>query len=299
MAKQERRITFRILFLIWLPLSGVSEAGDRLSDRYTVRDVEGVIMLIDLETGWTWKQIGPNPDKPPRWQRVQYFDSPIAAKTWLREHPEKIDQPASEIEQWAQEVLLNREYRTADDTDKVIRRWVTSPTVSIFGPTPERTPMVEHAVKEINSALKSATRVQLKLVEPQADDAAIKVHFMPFGDFAGFCRERDLLFTGRDYGCFYTKWDKKDRITSAHILIATDKSYGKVLQHLILEELTQSLGPMNDSAFKPDSIFYSARSAVTRFSADDRKLLQLLYQHLKPGDSGSRVEKAFSRYWKP
>ncbi len=48
--------------------------------------------------------------------------------------------------------------------------------------------------------------------------------------------------------------------------------------HLLREELTQSLGLMNDSPRFPHSIFYGGQSNDTTYLPIDRQLLAMLYQ---------------------
>lgn len=290
--------TLGLPFVFWLLTVGTSFSQQSGSGdgRYVVRDVEGVVMLIDLETGWTWKRIDPNPSKPPRWRSVKKFKDAKEATAWLEANPKNILSAADiNTRRWGAEVLLGLEY-----TNKSlgIRRWVASPTVSIFGGSSERDPLVAHAIKEINLALKPAASIQLKLVEPNQSDAAIRFRFMQFSEFRAFCAKNNRRYSSSDFGVFYTDWDGKKRITNADILIAVDKSWGPGLQHLVLEELIQSLGPMNDSAYKRDSIFFSGRSQGTKLSEDDKQLMLILYKHLKPDDTALRVERALAQYLK-
>jgi hypothetical protein len=50
-------------------------------------------------------------------------------------------------------------------------------------------------------------------------------------------------------------------------------------KHLLREELTQSLGLMNDSYDYPESIFYQKWSETTEYSPIDRALIDMLYNH--------------------
>jgi hypothetical protein len=290
---------FGLAALFWLLVVGTSfsqQPGPGGDARYIVRDVEGVVMLIDLETGWTWKRIAPNESKPPRWRSIDRFRDAKEATAWLEENPEKL-LPRADLNtrRWAAEVLLGLEYT---NKSLAIRRWVTSPTVSIFGGSAERDSMVVHAITEINLALKPASSIQLKLVKPNKPDAAIRLRFMPFSEFRAFCEANNRRYSATDFGVFYTDWDRNKRITGADVLIAVDKSWGDGLQHLVLEELIQTLGPMNDSAYKRDSIFFSGRSTGTTLSQEDKRLMLILYKYLKPDDPASRVERALARYLK-
>ena len=48
-------------------------------------------------------------------------------------------------------------------------------------------------------------------------------------------------------------------------------------KHVILEEITQSLGLANDSMKYPDSIFYNGDSYITSLSKMDKGVIKMLY----------------------
>jgi hypothetical protein len=48
-------------------------------------------------------------------------------------------------------------------------------------------------------------------------------------------------------------------------------------KHVILEEITQSLGLANDSMRYPDSIFYEGESYITSLSKMDKEVIKMLY----------------------
>ena len=278
-----------------LLISPGAQESESLDDRYVVRQVDEDVLLLDLKTGWTWKRVGTNKDKAPRWRQVPRFRNVAELTTWLDNNPIADEIERTDDVRWATEVLFGLEAQARASQPTTIRRWVSSPTVSVMSGTAEQEGLVNKAIQQINNALKPATRLKLKPVKIDDKSAAIKVYFMPFAEFPAFCRENNLVYSAIDDGCFYTRWDRGFRITEAQVLIASDRSSGDVLKHLILEELTQSLGPMNDSAFKRDSVFFSGRSAGTQLSDDDKRLMQVLYSKLKPGDTRNKANAAIAR----
>jgi hypothetical protein len=48
-------------------------------------------------------------------------------------------------------------------------------------------------------------------------------------------------------------------------------------RHLLREELTQSLGLINDTYDYPESIFYQGWTETTEYAPIDRELIQMLY----------------------
>jgi len=76
----------------------------------------------------------------------------------------------------------------------------------------------------------------------------------------------------------------------AKILIAIDEISQQERSHLIREELTQSLGIMNDSYSFEDSIFYQGWTDTINYLPIDRTIISLLYDpRLKSGMTQEQV----------
>ncbi|MDP6121304.1 MAG: DUF2927 domain-containing protein [Rhodospirillales bacterium] len=75
---------------------------------------------------------------------------------------------------------------------------------------------------------------------------------------------------------------------------------GKERLSMVLEKLTQALGPINDTTIYPDGILYENFDnvkTIVELSPLDKKLLRFLYTHLNPGDREEDVRRAFEKYW--
>ena len=79
------------------------------------------------------------------------------------------------------------------------------------------------------------------------------------------------------FGHFHIKTYQQE-IQEAHIYINTPQSSNGRQKHIIREEITQSLGLLNDSYDYPDSIFYQGFSETKSFSSLDKKLIRMLYR---------------------
>ena len=93
---------------------------------------------------------------------------------------------------------------------------------------------------------------------------------------------------------------EKKFIQRATVLVAVDRIEGDLLQHVLLEEMTQALGPLGDTAVTPESVLYEKgqdHGKAPKLSDWDRRMLGLLYGHLKPGDGGTEVGVAYARFW--
>lgn len=284
-----------------LSFSALVTAQDvsKVDERYVVRTLDGKVTLIDLKTGWTWKRSESTSGRPPRWSRIEKFESGEQAREWLEGSPAETPDPRdADIIPWACEILLGPEYQGRSAAKPVVRRWVTSPTVSVFGADKEQVKLVQTTLDKLNVVLKEArSTVRLKSVKANDDKAAIKVHFMEYAELPDFCKRNNIRFSGIDDAFFWNGWDSAGRFTEARVMVASDRCTGNKLRHLLLEEMTQILGPMNDSPRKRGSIFFGGYSEVPDLSPDDKQLLSLLYRRLKAGEPRDRIERAIRRYW--
>lgn len=96
-----------------------------------------------------------------------------------------------------------------------------------------------------------------------------------------FCSEQELLdrlgdhFSGADGGVTFW-YDENNVIYDAIICCRTDISQ-TVRNSVILEEIYNGLGPVQDTALRPDSIIYSGYSEQQELTDIDVLILKLLY----------------------
>lgn len=116
----------------------------------------------------------------------------------------------------------------------------------------------------------------------------IDLYFVPQADFNRY----DPNYVDGNDGFVWVYWNSAGEITGARILIASDRVDQEARSHLIWEELTQSLGLLNDSCAFADSIFYQEWSQVTGLSPMDRTLVTMLYaEEVRPNmDAGALSE---------
>ena len=91
-------------------------------------------------------------------------------------------------------------------------------------------------------------------------------------------------------------------IVKARIFIDTDEIL-EDQRAIILEEITQSIGLMNDSEIYTDSTFFQNKILPDKKYHNhfdiDKELIKLLYSpYMKPGLDSKKVEKVFRRYYK-
>ena len=117
----------------------------------------------------------------------------------------------------------------------------------------------------------------------------IAVYFVPEDRFSLY----EPHYVPTNYGFFWTKWNSEGEIYKATVLVSSDKITQQERSHLIREELTQSLGLLNDSHKYPDSIFYQKWTSVQRFSTVDKTIIAMMYsKHILPNMTQSQAIEA-------
>jgi len=118
-------------------------------------------------------------------------------------------------------------------------------------------------------------------------DPDIEIYFAAVDKFSSI----EPNYIEGNTGFFWTWWDDSGALYRARILIATDGINQKERSHLIREELTQSLGMMNDSYEYKDSIFYQDWTDKGSYAGMDRAVIRILYDpRIEPGMTMDEVD---------
>lgn len=170
------------------------------------------------------------------------------------------------------DIALGAEYGTAE----FIKRWSGTITYEIKGsPTISDRITVRGVMRELKEL--SGDRIRFTLV---ADAPEMVIWFVPVRDMATYEPE----YVEGNWGFFYLWWDGNKEIYKANILIGSDEPNQKERNHLIREEVTQSLGLLNDSWKYEESIFYQGWTEVQEFAEIDRTLIRMLHSDvITPG----------------
>ncbi len=181
------------------------------------------------------------------------------------------------------EVALNVEYGGADG---VAKRWEEPIRIQVTG---DYTAEDYAALREHIDAL-SGLGI-LPNISISDSDANYFIRFVPLD-------EMDDVIPGYvkdNFGYFCIYWDQNYRIYKAYMGIAVDVTSQKQRNHLILEELTQSLGLTDDSNKYADSIFQAEWTETQALSSIDWELIYILYgDDIHAGMKRSDVVKALS-----
>jgi hypothetical protein len=160
----------------------------------------------------------------------------------------------------------------------VIRKWVND--VNIYMACTEHAVLNDEAnlvIAELNQLIES---ISIRRVNTREESNLV----LYCGDAETFVRDYEPATKQaikNNLGLFWVHWNTRDEIVRANVFIDTQHSHGeKCLRHLLREELTQSLGLMQDSYDYMDSIFQQRWTCINSYSAADAKVIQLLYHPL-------------------
>jgi hypothetical protein len=179
------------------------------------------------------------------------------------------------------EIVLGAEF---GDEAPVIKKWIKNIRIKVSGePTEEDLQTINNIVGDLNGLIAG---IKIKLVDKNEN---LVIAFSPESEFSAI----DPNYVPTNYGFFWALWhDDNFVIHDASILISSAEVTQQERSHLIREELTQSLGLMNDSDKYNDSIFFQEWTEVTDFSEIDKAVIKLLYLNtIKPGMSKEQVLK--------
>lgn len=201
----------------------------------------------------------------------------------------------SKVYEFVETVLVGTEY---GPFEPVVSRWTRSPELSLFDASDDQEQAVLEMVYELNEILKPAG-TQLKIGKPLDENAVFKIYFANRKQFPEIAARHHFEYVPGNAGFFYFWWNPGHEIHRAVVMI-DKKQKGKQLRHYVHEEITQALGPANDSPIFSDSIFFEKgrnTGKATRFNELDRKLIFFLYKHVRPGYGREKIRETFEKHW--
>lgn len=168
---------------------------------------------------------------------------------------------------WFNEVCLGAEFVNSGDPS-FLQKWDRTISYMVHGdPTDDDLATLESFTQWLNTVNGFPGIIETE--DPL--EANLNIHF---------CTQLEMLSKmgdwAHDLDGAVTFWYEDNRIYDATICIRTDLS-----QHLrnsvIMEELYNGLGPIQDTSLRPDSIIYAEFSEPQELTETDKLILQLLY----------------------
>jgi hypothetical protein len=163
-------------------------------------------------------------------------------------------------------IALSLEY---GNQDNIIHKWDNSEIkVSIVGsPTEEHISELNKVISELNDLIGS---IKFKIVNKNGD---LKIHFINHNDFYAYISDKNIAESSAGY--VYIWWNKNNKIYRGNIFIAIDIGDTESQSHAIREELTQSLGLLNDDYKYKNSMFYQGWVNTQEYSDIDKSLIKI------------------------
>ncbi len=173
-----------------------------------------------------------------------------------------------ETNEYFDEIVMYSEF--SDSRRHEPYRWTTDMKIYVDGEKPEYLiSELNKIVTELNDLIDPIT---IRLVN-RKQDANYTIYF---GSHIEFANLYSLMYKDkleRNWGLFEVYPNRGVMYVD---LERTSFDYD-AQKHLLREELTQSLGLLNDSWKYPESIFYQGWTTTTEFTEMDRSLIDLLY----------------------
>lgn len=276
-------------------------ARSDIAYRGNVGDRVDIIRETQAADGYIWDYVSFDQSGARGWVRSDLVSSIVGAPSSKVKSPAVLKQPSPAISvipetypvqapsgeftpqqiSYFLEIALGAEFSKSSSATK-IRKWQGDVNIQYFGsPTSADLATLNSIISEVNDLTNGGIHLQLVDRNPN-----VTIHFSPLSQFA----QLEPNYQPGNYGYFWTRWDENNKLNNANILITTTKVTQKERSHLIREELTQSLGLMQDSYKYADSMFYQPWTDVTQYSAIDRSLIRMLYDpQISPGMTQAQV----------
>lgn len=181
------------------------------------------------------------------------------------QQPQQLQPTADEVTAYFQEIANGSEFGGSPG----IRRWHKATIGFQVRGQPNQDDLT--TLWQVQAELTALTGVRFE----QSGTPDMLIWFIPEEQFASV----DPNYMQGNLGFFWVQF-AGNTIASASILISTTGISQQERNHLIREEVTQSMGLMNDSPRYADSIFHSSWSTtatVQSYSELDKAVIRMLY----------------------
>lgn len=187
------------------------------------------------------------------------------------------------------EVCLDTEW-AGDGDATVVQKWMSTIYYYVYGaPTQEDLMLLEDFTGELNELIGFPTLQQTQ----HWGDANLNIYF-------GDSEQMEYLFgdnAANNDGAVQFWYDGDNHIYNANICVRTDLDQ-HTRNSVIMEELYNGLGPVQDTSLRQDSLIYSAYSTPQEMTDMDRLILKLLYHpDIKCGMNAQECEEVIRQLY--
>ncbi|MCE5213569.1 MAG: DUF2927 domain-containing protein [Methanobacterium sp.] len=169
------------------------------------------------------------------------------------------------------EIAFGTEYGSSDTR---LAKWTGDIRVKVTGsPTDEDMKMINYTLSELNNDLNGIT------ITLNSNNPNMEIYFVPQSEFSKYIPQ----YVPGNEGFMYIWWNANKEIYKSKIVISTGSTQAD-RSHLIIHEITQSMGLGIDSNKYPDSIFNELPNKSNKYTEIDKTIIKMLYQYnLKAG----------------
>lgn len=183
------------------------------------------------------------------------------------------------------EIALKQEFSSAD---RVVKKWPGPIKIYVSGDKPSY--MMNEVTQIIDEINKLINTKKLSLVDRE-NESNFHIYLGSAKEYLNI-EPKSEKHLKNNWGFFHIYWHSDYRIYKGSMYVDMFRTRtNEERLHFLREELTQSLGLMNDSEKYENSIFYSKWSSTTEFTELDEVIIRLLYnKKIKPGMSNLDVK---------
>ncbi len=208
------------------------------------------------------------------------------------DEPDIIPQ-SPEAHDYFKEIAFRGEF--GDNQSEHIKKWTKDLRFVVMGdPDEPLLDELDRVVKEINSLIQTP-----QLIETDNEqEANFRIFFGSGAEYAEEIEDNASPYIDENYGFTWIYWNSAFEMTrgSMYVDIYRTETLDEK-KHLLREELTQSLGLLNDSEQYPESIFYQGWTSTTEFAPIDREVIKLLYrEEIQPGMNRQEVDEVLGSF---
>ncbi|ESA37004.1 sh3 type 3 domain-containing protein [Leptolyngbya sp. Heron Island J] len=222
------------------------------------------------------------------WQSNHELPSTITTDPSPAEGTDLSAQQANKILDYFDQVAFGAEFGASTQR---INKWVTDIRIFVSGQYPDY--LDTELTKIINEINTLSDSIQLSRT-PSKQEANYLIHFGTGEEYSQI-EPNARAYVDDNFGLLWIYWNGDNEIYKGSMYVDIVRTSDQAAQkHLLREELTQSLGLLNDSYQYPESIFYQDWTQTTEYSEMDKHLIEVLYsEQVRPGMTQQDINKVF------
>ena len=209
----------------------------------------------------------------------------VSACKTVKDDPTPIGNGLNEAQLYFLSIAFGTEFGGASP---VIRKWATDVKIYMADSTyQELNQELNLVINELNGLIET---ISIRRVNTREESNLV----LYCGNADNFVRDYEPATQNvvkNNFGLFWVYWNNQQELIRGNVFVDTQRTQGVSCQrHLLREELTQSLGIMQDSGQFADSIFQQSWTCTNTYAAIDAMVIKLLYHpSVKPGMSKQQV----------